>query len=182
MQSLPLLIRTLWLEVLEIQIFNHLIVHLQILHLNRSLLSIMLVIPQSLSNNVLKNIYFISCFCRLCLPHLSRSQGVPRPLSQPQNNDQVMTRHSKKPSQRKKCWACSTATVNPRPTSHSGANRRCTSGFQKWRQRRAHKESSDHSRTSNTQHGCDYHAASSVKFHQILTRIKSPEKFISYVN
>lgn len=103
-QSLFLLIRTHWLEVLEIQIFNHLIVHLQTLHLNRSSLSIMTVIPESFSSNDLKNIYFTRCFCHLCLPHLSRRQGVllkPQYRSQPQNNDHMMTRHRKNPSTKK---------------------------------------------------------------------------------
>lgn len=78
-QSLLLLGRTWWLEVLETQILNHFIVHLQTLHLNRSPLSIITVIPQShFLAMTLKIMYFTRCFCHLCLPHLSRRQGAPR--------------------------------------------------------------------------------------------------------
>lgn len=50
------------------------------------------------------------------------------------------------------------------------------------RQTGAHKEPSDHSETSNTQHGCDYDSILSVRFHHILTEIKSPEKLTSYAS
>lgn len=50
------------------------------------------------------------------------------------------------------------------------------------RQTEAHKEPSDHFETSNTQHGCDYDMILSVRFHQILTGVKSPEKLTSYAS
>lgn len=50
------------------------------------------------------------------------------------------------------------------------------------RQRGANKEHSDHFETSNSQHGYDYESILSVKLHQILTGIKSPEKFTSYAS
>lgn len=104
-QSLLLLIRAWWLEVLEIQIFSHLIVRLQTLYLNRSLLSIMNMILQS---------HFLAMTLKISIsPDVSAifaspscPEGKvllePQHRSQPQNNDHVMTRHSKNTIKRKK--------------------------------------------------------------------------------